>query len=110
MLKNYSLSEVKRICEAHTSTTCEGCELYYDCQREFARAPENWQIDASRELAEVVHGHWIDDCEEDSTYANCSNCGLQIDAHENRGYHNYCPNCGAKMDADGERKGSNDRK
>jgi Zn finger protein HypA/HybF involved in hydrogenase expression len=44
----------------------------------------------------VKHGRWIDD--EDTTYANCSECGWQIDTHYERGYLNYCPNCGAKMD------------
>lgn len=57
-------------------------------------------------IAEVVNaptiepkrGEWVDDDEHVEYYwANCSVCGLQIDVHENRGYHNFCPNCGARM-------------
>ena len=43
-------------------------------------------------------GHWIDDDNSfNSFYANCSECGYQINTHEERGYHNFCPNCGARM-------------
>ena len=50
------------------------------------------------EVIEPKRGEWVDDDEHAEYYwANCSVCGLQIDVHENRGYHNYCPNCGARM-------------
>lgn len=48
---------------------------------------------APRVAPSIPKGEWIDD----NNYANCSLCGLQINVHENRGYHNFCPNCGAKM-------------
>ena len=41
-------------------------------------------------------GEWID--VKDIPYlANCSNCGYQMDTHEEHGYFNYCPYCGADM-------------
>ena len=46
-----------------------------------------------------MQGEWIDT---DDNLANCSNCGYQIDIHQNRGYMNYCPNCGAEMSGGGE--------
>lgn len=52
--------------------------------------------------AEPKVGAWIDDEEYNTEYgyyfAHCSECGYQMDVHENRGYHNFCPNCGAKME------------
>ena len=53
-------------------------------------------------LAEPKVDAWIDDEEYNTEYgyyfAHCSECGYQMDVHENRGYHNFCPNCGAKME------------
>lgn len=47
---------------------------------------------------EPKRGKWVDDNNSfNSFYANCSECGYQMDKHEERGYHNYCPYCGAKM-------------
>lgn len=40
---------------------------------------------------------WVDDYNEYGDFANCSDCGFQIDVHENRGYYNFCPHCGAYM-------------
>lgn len=46
----------------------------------------------------VIHGNWIDDIDNDYGYfANCSECGYQIDVHKNRGYFNYCPECCTNM-------------
>ncbi len=46
-------------------------------------------------------GKWIaDNMGLDGYYANCSECGYQIDVHENRGYPNYCEYCGADMRGD----------
>ena len=43
-------------------------------------------------------GKWLDDNNSfNSFYANCSECGYQMDKHAERGYHNYCPYCGARM-------------
>ena len=44
---------------------------------------------------EPKRGKWLDD--NNSFYANCSECGYQMDKHAERGYHNYCPYCGARM-------------
>ncbi len=50
---------------------------------------------AIKALEERPQGEWID--EDDSYYANCSNCGYQINTHHERGYLKFCPNCGADM-------------
>lgn len=48
--------------------------------------------------AEPKRGKWLDDNNSfNSFYANCSECGYQMDKHAERGYHNYCPYCGARM-------------
>lgn len=47
-------------------------------------------------LSETKEGHWVD-YDGPGYFANCSECGYQIDVHENRGYFTYCPNCGSKM-------------
>ena len=47
---------------------------------------------------EPKRGKWLDDNNSfNSFYANCSECGYQMDKHAERGYHNYCPYCGARM-------------
>ena len=59
-----------------------------------------WQKAYERGKAEErPQGEWIDDT---TYYANCSNCGYQIDTHYERGYLNFCPNCGAKMTKEAE--------
>ena len=50
--------------------------------------------------ADRPRGEWID--ENNSNYANCSECGYQIDTHEERGYHNFCPHCGVDMRGENE--------
>lgn len=50
---------------------------------------------------ERPQGEWKDD-KEYSYLANCSNCGYQMDTHEEHGYFNYCPNCGADMRKEAE--------
>ncbi len=48
-------------------------------------------------------GKWVDDNNSFNLfYANCSECGYQMNTHEERGYHNFCPNCGARMESDGK--------
>lgn len=50
-------------------------------------------------------GRWIDyelNAKYGWYFANCSECGYQMDVHENRGYFRYCPNCGARMEDDNE--------
>ena len=49
----------------------------------------------SYHVTEWLKGEWID--EDGTYYANCSNCGYQMDTHQERGYFAYCPNCGAEM-------------
>jgi membrane protease subunit (stomatin/prohibitin family) len=46
---------------------------------------------------ERKNGKWIDDECSEFYYANCSECGYQIDVHAERGYFNFCPNCGCDM-------------
>ncbi len=44
----------------------------------------------------VRYGKWIGSNDEDY-FANCSECGYQMDVHREHGYFNYCPYCGARM-------------
>lgn len=53
-------------------------------------------------------GEWID-VKNIPYLANCSNCGYQMDTHEEHGYFNYCPYCGTEMRKGGVEHGSNDR-
>lgn len=82
---------------------CEGCKYVdhgtcYQCRR--IGANEIIKI-IDADVAPVRHGRWIDDERYvDGYYANCSECGWQLDVKEERGYHNYCPNCGARMDGE----------
>lgn len=48
------------------------------------------------DVAEVVHGEWVDNGIRDSMLSKCSVCGFPCGAYT----FNYCPNCGAKMDGD----------
>ena len=94
MMKNYTLAEIKAICEAHKVDECEKCEIYDICMSTFQNAPEHWQID-SRELVKVVHAHWIP---KNEYFSYCSNCDMEV--IEVQSWFRYCPNCGAKMDAE----------
>ena len=70
--------------------------LYEACYEALEMAIEALQQEPKR-------GKWLDDNNSfNSFYANCSECGYQMDKHEERGYHNYCPNCGARMESDEE--------
>ena len=51
------------------------------------------------DVAEVVHGQWVDNGIPDSILSGCSVCGFTCGSSS----FFYCPNCGAKMDG-GERK------
>ena len=107
MLKNYTLAEIKAICEAHKNDECDKCELFDTCMNTLQSNPEHWQID-SRELVEVVHAHWIY-TGRTNVYGGeeikCSNCGDNFMVTERAKEHElYCRYCGAKMDADGERR------
>lgn len=51
---------------------------------------------AIKALEEKPQGEWID-CKDFPYLANCSNCGYQMDTHEERGYFRFCPYCGADM-------------
>ena len=44
-------------------------------------------------------GEWVDD-KEYPYLANCSNCGYQMDTHDEHGYFKFCPNCGTQMKHD----------
>ena len=48
--------------------------------------------------ADRPRGEWID--EDGTYYANCSECGYQMDTRQERGYFRFCPNCGADMKGD----------
>ena len=50
------------------------------------------------DVAEVVHGRWIDNGSNGYKWAFiCSKCGY-IDGYPFDDRYNFCPNCGAKMD------------
>ena len=46
------------------------------------------------DVAEVVHGQWVDNGIPDSILNGCSVCGFTCGSSS----FFYCPNCGAKMD------------
>ena len=46
------------------------------------------------DVAEVVHGQWVDNGIPDSILSGCSVCGFTCGSSS----FFYCPNCGAKMD------------
>ena len=46
------------------------------------------------DVAEVVHGKWVDNGIPDSILSGCSVCGFTCGSSS----FFYCPNCGAKMD------------
>ena len=48
------------------------------------------------DVAEVVHGQWIEKPYLLGTTRYCSHCGQNYGMPH--GVFNYCPNCGAKMD------------
>lgn len=53
---------------------------------------------AVADVAEVVHGKWLED---DYGYFRCSECGSEQDTPEYTTP--FCPLCGAKMDAEQEK-------
>ena len=53
---------------------------------------------AVADVAEVVHGKWLED---DYGYFQCSECGSEHDTPEYTTP--FCPLCGAKMDAEQEK-------
>ena len=68
--------------------------VYADgCQREYLMPLPT--------VEERKEGRWIDtdyiNLQLDTYLASCSECGYQMNVHNNRGYFKYCPNCGAKM-------------
>ena len=50
------------------------------------------------DVAEVVHGQWVDNGIPDSILNGCSVCGFTCGSSSFL----YCPNCGAKMDGAAE--------
>ena len=74
-----------------------------DIKDEIAGAYNEGYMCGSREAekAKKPQGEWID-CKEFPYLANCSNCGYQMDTHEEHGYFKFCPNCGADMRKGGE--------
>lgn len=77
---------------------------YYDLSEYLTTQIRGMLMDVpSADVAPVRHGRWVDDERYvDGYYANCSECGWQLDVKEERGYHNYCPNCGARMDGESD--------
>ena len=68
--------------------------VYADgCQREYLMPLPT--------VEERKEGRWIDtdyiNLQLDTYLASCSECGYQMNVHNNRGYFNFCPNCGARM-------------
>ena len=53
------------------------------------------------EAEPIRHGHWIFNevlyAKYGDNFANCSECGYEIDVHYHHGYPKYCEECGAKM-------------
>ena len=66
-------------------------------EEDMAGAYNEGYMCGSREAEKArKQGEWID-CKEFPYLANCSNCGYQMDTHEEHGYFKFCPNCGADM-------------
>lgn len=60
------------------------------------------QKQPAADVAQVVHGRWIDNGANGYKWAFvCSRCGY-ADGHPFDNRHNFCPNCGARMDGGGE--------
>ena len=57
---------------------------------------QNLAINASADVAQVVHGRWK--CHGDCGVTECSVCGWSIEEYV--GDYAYCPECGARMDGD----------
>ena len=78
-------------------------ELLQDILKRLGVKDESYLLPAERVIVDLVKNanestaRWIDDDSGSGYYANCSNCGYQIDVHENRGYYRFCPECGRKM-------------
>lgn len=51
------------------------------------------------DVAEVVHGEWVDNGVPESILDGCSSCGFPCGAYT----FNFCPHCGAKMDLEKEK-------
>lgn len=85
--------------EAVRREACKGCTMWgggnicHDadpCEKliaAFLNAP-------AADVAEVVHGQWVDNGIPDSILSGCSVCGFTCGSSS----FFYCPNCGAKMD------------
>ncbi len=97
---------IKRWCsginEDCNSPDCGECALWYE-QGNVKEQIEYLQMAIKALEAEPKNGKWKDSVlGMDGYYANCSECGYQIDVHKNRGYPNYCEHCGADMRGDAE--------
>ena len=60
---------------------------------------ENLKDQSASDVAEVVHGEWIecDCCDPRDNWVKCNSCGYETTLSRNIKY-GHCPNCGAKMD------------
>lgn len=80
--------------ENHTAEESGEHYAYAVALREIRNAP-------AADVAEVVHGRWIDGAEDftcGNHNAECSICRCYVSWGGCDEDFNYCPNCGAKMD------------
>ena len=120
---NYNLSaEEKQLMDIYAECwehcrkgDCHNCEyrsgnkwckmllcMSYQYAKRLIAAGYSKRLFPAADVAQVVHGRWIDAGERYDDYDECfysvfkcSNCGTTKEAYPTS---NYCPNCGAKMD------------
>ena len=87
--------------EAVTRILTEAADAYgtFTTERSiYLTAREKVQNIPAADVAEVVHGRWIDNGSNGYKWAFiCSKCGY-IDGYPFDDRYNFCPDCGAKMD------------
>lgn len=72
--------------------------LYYNVDETCSAVVSDFEAIPAADVAEVVHGRWIDNGSNGYKWAFiCSKCGY-IDGYPFDDRYNFCPDCGAKMD------------
>lgn len=75
--------------------------LYYNVDETCSAVVSDFEAIPAADVAEVVHGRWIDNGSNGYKWAFiCSKCGY-IDGYPFDDRYNFCPDCGAKMDGGG---------
>lgn len=99
MLTQYDNAIMKAVCNVGINVDKEELIKALKYDRDQYKKGYQDALTENADMRKIIHGKWIDyeDSFTDGYYANCSNCGYQMDVHEERGYFNFCPHCGADM-------------